>query len=214
VRKLVVLVVVAAFLTGVDVVAKNAAEGQIEKRARVEAGGSASAAADIKSFPFVGRLLVSGRAGDITVTLHDVTASALQFTTVRIALVDVKLDKAKLFKGKAEITHIDKGTITVGLSASDLSKQAHVPVTISKGKVFVTVAGRTLGAVPAVSAEGSLRLSVEGLPAVNLPIPRTRLISCPVSRVNVREGELLASCDITEVPPALLRAASRVVSGH
>lgn len=212
-RKLIVLGVVLAGLAGVDVAAKGWAESKLADKARVEAGAGASAGADIDSFPFLGRLAVSGKAGDVTFTLHDVAAQQLHFTTVRLSFADVTLDKGRLFKGKAELKSIDKGTITVALSAEDLTKQLGVPVTIDDGKVSVTVGGRVVAANTSVTSEGSLRLQVASLPAFNVPIPRTRLISCPVARVEVDDGRLEASCDVEEIPPAFLRAASRVVNG-
>jgi hypothetical protein len=54
-----------------------------------------------------------------------------------------------------------------------------------------------------------VRLQVQGLPAFNVPIPQTRLVSCPVDKVVVDDGELRASCTVEEIPPALLRAASQ-----
>lgn len=213
IRRLILLGVVLAGLTAGDVAIRHKAESEIEKRARIEAGAEASASASIKSFPFVGRLLASGTAGDISLTMHDVQGQSLKFTTVGITLANVKLDKSQMFKGKAELTHIDKGIITVGLSAADLSAQIHYPVTIANGQVTVTVAGRQFSVRPTTTSEGSVRLEATGLPvALTVPIPKTRLISCPPSRVQVKDGVLQASCDITEIPPALLKAASRVVN--
>lgn len=208
-RKLLVASVVVVVLGAVDVMAKSWAESQIESRARNEGGAEASASASIHSFPFLGRLLLTGSAGDVDLRMHDVAAQQLKFSTVGIDLVDVRLDRNKLFSGDAELRSIDKGTITVGFSAEDLSEQLKVPVTIDDGKISVTVRGATAVATPVATAEGSVRLQVQGLPAFNVPIPQTRLVSCPVAKVEVDDGELRASCTVEEIPPALLRVASR-----
>lgn len=214
-KKLLFLGVLAALGVAADVGAKSYAQSELESRARAE--GAASASADIDSFPFVGKLLASGAAGDITLSMRDVATENVTFSTVVLSLSDVKLDKGKLFSRKVEITDIDKGTITVGFDAAALSKRLGVPVTVDDGKVSVTVAGRVLAATPSVTAEGSIRLTaaagVPGAPSLNVPIPQTRLVSCRVSRVKVDDGVLEASCDINEVPPALLRAAQRVGTG-
>lgn len=214
-KKLIFLGVLAALGVAVDVGAKSYAQSELESRARAE--GAASASADIDSFPFVGKLLAAGAAGDITLSMRDVATENVTFSTVVLALSDVKLDKGKLFSRKVEITDIDKGTITVGFDAAALGKRLGMPVEIDDGTVSVTVAGRVVAATPSVTAEGSIRLTATagapGAPSLNVPIPQTRLVSCRVSRVKVDDGVLEASCDINEVPPALLRAAQRVGTG-
>jgi hypothetical protein len=212
-RKLIVIGVVLAALAAADGVVKSWVESQIESRARIEAGAGASASAQIKSFPFLGKLAVIGSAGDITLTLRNVAGERITYSRLAFSLVDVRLDRAKLFQRKAEITSIDKATITVAFSAAELSKRIGFPVSFADGKVRATVRGQAVAAVPTVTAEGSVRLAVSGLPAVNIPIPRTRLLTCAVARVEVAGGELRASCSVEEVPPALIKAASRAVSG-
>jgi hypothetical protein len=210
VRKLIVLAVVLGGLAVGDTAVKSWAESKIEARVRVEAGGDSNPEADIKSFPFVGRLLVAGNAGDISLDLRNATAGPLRFSTLSIEMTEVHLDRAKMLSRKVELTSIDKGVVTMGFKASDLSTALRVPVVIADGKVRVTVAGRQIEARPTVTAEGSLRLQADGVPALTVPIPRTRLVSCPVASVDVVGDELRASCVVDEIPPGLLRAVSRV----
>lgn len=214
-RKLVILASIAALGIGGDMAAKAYAEGELASRAQAE--GAASASADIESFPFVGKLLLAGKAGDITLSMKDVASERVTYSTVVIALVNVKLDKGKMMSRKVEITDIEKGTITVGFSAVELTKRLGLPVSIDGDKVTVSVGGGALAATPSVTAEGSIRFTasagVPGMPSLNIPVPRGRIVSCPIARVEVDDGELRASCDITEIPPALVQAASRVVSG-
>jgi hypothetical protein len=211
VRKLIVLgVVVVVGLGALDFAAKAKAASEIAKRARQAAGPQASASASIKSFPFLGRLLAGGAAGDLTVTVHEVDASPIRFSTVALALFNVKLDKAQMFKGKAQITHIDRGTITVGLDAAALTRLSHSTVEVAGGHVVVLYAGQRVAASVSAGTAGTIRLSAAGLGMVSLPIPQTRLVSCPVSRVVVQGDEVRASCDVNQIPPALLKAAARV----
>ncbi|MDQ1446570.1 MAG: hypothetical protein QOI20_3034 [Acidimicrobiaceae bacterium] len=211
-RKLLVVGVVLAALVALDAVAKGFVESQIESRARNEAGVEASASAHIHSFPFVGRLLVTGSAGDIDLRLKDVAGQQIRFSRLSISLADVRLNKAKLLTRKAEITSIDKGVITMGFTAADLGQIVHLPVTMSNGRIVVSVRGATAVAFPSAAADGSLRLKVSGLPDFTVPVPRTRLVNCAVRDVKVSGGELQASCVVEEIPPALLRAAQRVGS--
>jgi LmeA-like phospholipid-binding len=212
IRKLIVLGVVLAALAAGDVAVKSKAESEIAKRARVEAGASARASAHIKSFPFVARLLASGSAGDVTLTLHDVQGQSIRFSTLSISLVNLKLDRSKMFKGKAYLTHVDRGTITVGLDAAALQSVIHYPVGIADGRLFVTVTGRRFAVTATTGVKGTVHLQAQGLPPIDVPIPQTRLASCPVDRVAVQDNEVRASCDVNEIPPALLKAASGVVN--
>lgn len=208
-RKLIVLgAVVAVGLGFLDVAAKGWAEGKIEDRARAEVGANVTTNADIDSFPFLGKLLLTGSAGDIELVMNDVDLQRLRFSRLEVDLFGVKLDRNKAMSGDAEVTDIDRGVITMTFSAEDLSRAVNLPVTIEDGKVTVDVRGVKAAATPQATAEGSLRLQVNGLPAVNVPIPRTRLVSCAVKEVQVDDGELRASCTISEIPPALLKAAS------
>jgi hypothetical protein len=212
IRRLIVLAVVLGALAAGDVAVKAKAESEIAKRARVEAGASAHASAHIKSFPFVGRLLASGSAGDVTVSLHDVQGQSIRFATLSITMVNLKLDRSQMLKGKAVLTHVDRGTITVGIDTRALQALVHYPVVVANGRVLVTVAGRQFAVSASAGTKGAIRLTAQGFPGVDVPVPQSRLVSCPVSRVVVEGDEVRASCDITDIPPALLRAASNAVN--
>ena len=209
-KKLIVLGVVVSLLGLLDVAAKGWAEGKLEERARAEVGADVTTTADIDSFPFIGKLLLTGNAGDVEIVMNDVDVQRVHFSKLEVELFEVKLDRNKALSGDAEVTDIDRGVITMTFTAADLSRAVSLPVRIDDGKVTVEVRGANVDATPQATAEGSLRLQVAGLPAVNVPIPRTRLVSCAVDKVEVDDGELKASCTVNEIPPALLRAASQV----
>lgn len=203
---------VVLLLGGGDVAAKQYAQHQIEQRAQIQAGDGATAKAAIHSFPFVGRLLVTGSAGDLDLRVHHVVAQAVTFSTVRVQLYDVHVDKGKLLgQRKVELTSIRKGVVTVGIDQAELTKRVGFPVTVSGGKVSVDVRGQTVVAVPSV-VNGSLRLQLGPLPALTVPIPKTDLIACQVATVVLNGGEVRLSCETDNIPPALLKAASRAVS--
>lgn len=209
-RKLILLGLIVVVVGGgfLDVAAKGWAEDKIEERARAEVGADVTTRADIDSFPFLGKLLLSGSAGDIQLVMNDVDLQRLRFSRLEVELFEVKLDRGKAMSGDAEVSDIDRGVITMTFSAQDLSRAVNLPVTIDNGQITVEARGVRASATPQVTAEGSLRLQVQGLPAVTVPIPRTRLVSCAVSEVKVDDGELEASCTVSEIPPALLRAAT------
>jgi hypothetical protein len=202
--------VVALGVVG-DLAAKGFAEGKIAERAEAAAGEKASASADIDSFPFVLRLLTSGSAGDISLHVEHVATSTLELARVDLDLEGVQLDRGKLLSDRrAEVTDIDQGTITVGIDAEAVARAlGGLPVTIRGNTVSVQVAGRTVTADVTVAAAGSIRVGVPRGPSATIGIPKTDLISCAGRTLSFEDDELRVSCTITEVPPALLRAAQQ-----
>lgn len=196
-----------------DLAGKNFAEDKIAERAEAAAGGRARASADVDSFPFVLRLLTSGSAGDISLHVEDVATSAVDLARVDLDLEGVRLDRAKLLSDReAEVTEIDRGTISVGIDAEAVSKAlGGIPVTIRGDTVEVRVAGRVVTADVTVASAGSIRVTVPRGPSATIGIPRTDLIACEGETLSFDDDRLRVSCTITEVPPALLRAAQQRV---
>jgi len=201
-RKLLFLALLAALLVGADLAAKSVAEKRIEDRAEEAAGAGASATATIGSFPFLGRLLVSGSVPEVSVRASGVEAGPLTLRAVTVDLDGVKLDRDALFGGDVQLRDIDRGRVTVELDSGVLSRVLDVPITIEDGTVGVEVAGQRVTARAEVR-EGALVVNVEGLPALTVPIVRTELSPCDVAGVEVRGDRLLLSCQIADVPEAL-----------
>lgn len=198
-----------------DVAAKNFTEDKIAEKAEAAVGGEAHATADIDSFPFVLRLLTSGSGGDISLHVEDVATSAVDLARVDLDLEGVRLDRVRLLsERKGEVTEIDRGTITVAIDADAVSKAlGGIPVTIRGDTVEVRVLGRAVTATVTVASAGSIRVAVPRGPSATIGIPRTDLVSCEGQALSFEGDELRVSCTVTEVPPALLRAAQRAVNG-
>ena len=202
-----VLAVVVGGL-GLDVAAKKWAEGQLASKAEDRAGGQATASARISSFPFVGKVLLSGEVSEVDLRMSRVVAEGVALASLDIDVHGVGIDRNKLLSSrKVEVTAISEGTVTVGLDAAGLSQLAHVPVEIAGGAVQVRVAGRMVSATPSIDAAGTLSLRLGALPAVRVRLPKSSLAPCAASSSRVTGGRIEVSCTIHDVPPALLRAA-------
>ena len=209
-RKLVVVLVVLAVLgAGADVVIRKAAEGQVADRTESAAGSRASASAHISSFPFVLRLVAAGSVPRIDVRADRPVAGSVALAWIDVDLHGVRLDKHRLLSDhKAEITKVSSGTLTVAIDGPALSQLAHTDVKVGGGQIEVTVAGHTVRATPVVDGKGGLGLQVESLPTVPIRLPSSSLIPCQATSVQVSGDVVELSCPFTEVPPALLRAAT------
>ena len=191
-----------------DVAARNMAETKIAERAEAAAGGQASASADIESFPFVLRLLLGGKAGDISVHVEDVAAPAVKLARVDLDLEGVELDRGKLLSDrKAEVTDVERARITVHIDADAISKAfGGLQVSVRDGALHASVGGRDVSAAVSV-AKGRLGIRFPGGPSATIAVPHTDLVACDADAFDFEGDELVVSCSTTEVPPALLRAA-------
>lgn len=208
-RKLVVIALVLVALAGVaDVLVKKAAEGQIASKAESQSGAQASADAHITSFPFIGRLLASGHVPEIDVRVKRAVAGSVTLASVDVDLRDVHLDKHRLLSDhKADITRIGSGKLVVDIDGPALTTLAHVDIQVTGGQIQVSVRGKTIQATPGVDGQGQLTLQLEGLPAVPIKLPKSDLVPCQATTVQVRGDVVELGCPFSEVPPALLRAA-------
>jgi hypothetical protein len=207
VRKLVVLAVLAGLLVVADIAARAFAEGKIASRMESATRGEADADADIDSFPFLGRLLATGSAGDVHIRMTNVPAQRIAYSALEIDLSGVKVDRDLLLQREVEVTDIDEGTLAVELTAPALSRALGIPVEIRAGAVEVTVQGRKVPARASITGGDALQLTVDPLPGQRIPIPRSPLVPC-VSRAEVRGDRVRISCTFEEVPEPLVRAAT------
>ncbi|MGH9157540.1 MAG: LmeA family phospholipid-binding protein [Acidimicrobiales bacterium] len=202
-RKLLFLGLLVALLVGVDLAARAAAERRLETRAVRAAGQGATASAEIGSFPFLARLLLAGEVPEVSVRAEHVTAGPLTLDAVVLDLDGVSLDRSALYGGEVRLRDIDGGTVTVEFDAVLLADALDVPVEISAGALRVAVAGQPVTARAMVD-NGELVVSVAGLPALRLVVPRTELSPCRAAEVTVVGDRLRLSCRIDSVPPGLL----------
>ena len=100
-----------------ELVAKGLAERQLRDRARDAVPGATGGDAEIRSFPFVGRLLVDGSVPYVRVRVNHVGAGRVAFTFVQVELEGVHLDRNQLIRHrKVRLTSLDRGTATAEIS--------------------------------------------------------------------------------------------------
>jgi hypothetical protein len=140
-----------------------------------------------------------------------VKTGTLTFTSVRLALHDVKVSRSQLVKNqKVVITSIGRSSASGDLTAAALSDAVGVPVQIANGKVTVRVAGQDVTAQVEATAKG-LAVRVPGLPVPALTIPGTDLLPC-LGGLQVGDGRIHFSCTVPGIPPAVLRLVNGVTA--
>jgi hypothetical protein len=209
-RRLIVLGFVLVLLGVADISARSFAASKLEDRAQQEAPPGSTVSASIGGFPFIPRLLLSGKVSHVGVHVEDVNATVITFSTVDLDLDGVKLDRDRLISDrKARVVGIERGTVSAVLTQQALSDALHVPITIAGGEVSVTILGKSIPVTPTVNANGRLSLTGTGLgQALSLTIPKTDYVPC-IGDVTVLAARIRLSCEIHDVPPALLDATQR-----
>ncbi|MFN2503830.1 MAG: LmeA family phospholipid-binding protein [Acidimicrobiales bacterium] len=201
----VVGIVVLAVAVAADVILRQAAEEELAARVQEEVPAAETTSARIRSFPFLGRLLVSGNVSEIDARLDDVTVEQLLFDFIAVRLHGVEVERDTLLGDRRVVLkRIDRGQVRAEVSEEALVDVLGLPVTLEDGRASVEILGQQVGAGLAIQ-EG--RLVVSGLdislPALDLTGP---LLPC-VSNVEILAGRLALTCDFTEIPRELLVSA-------
>ena len=200
-----VVLVVLAF--GVDRVALAVAAGRLRDRVqqRVPSG---TVRASISSFPFLGRLLLTGYISKVRVNVERPVAGPLTFSSVAADLRGVTVDKSQLLRDRqVRLTGIESGTVSGEISQEQVSRAVHADVQFhSGGKAVVSFRGLVRVEATVRVSGGVLTLQAGRLPTLSLPIPKAPLLPCQTSTVEVLEGRVRASCTIQRLPAEVAAA--------
>ena len=173
----------------VELVVPLLVEQRIEEDVREQTRGAIGIDADLESFPFITRLLLTGRVARLEVGLAQVVRRRLTFSTLAFDIEDIQLDRSALSRRDLEVRGIGRATVTATLDEEALS-EAGAYVDLGAADVAPQVRGRAL-------------VVGTGAAARSLPLP-TDLFPCePAARL--QEEAIVLSCVVDEVPSLLLR---------
>jgi hypothetical protein len=202
---LILLLGIVGLLAVADVTARTVAQRELADRLRVAVPGATATAAEIHSFPFLPRLVLSGGVPQVDARVNGVTVRGLTFDVIQVDLDGVRLDRDQLIRDRRVVLEgIERGRVRAEVTADALSEAVGVPITLEDGRASVTIRGRQVGATLAVREN---RLVVGGvgvsLPGLELVAP---LLPC-VADADVEPGRVVLTCEFTEVPRELLVSA-------
>jgi hypothetical protein len=168
--------------------------------ARVHPDGPVSA--KISSFPFVGRLLVSGEISQVDVAVRDLTVRGVTFASVGVRLRAVKIDRDALVQDRRVVlASIGRGTAVVEIGDDEISRLLGVTVVLEEGNARVRVGG-ALVPVSARVDGNTLVVSAAGITLPAIDIPPLPLVSC-LTGTEILAGRLRLTCDVDRVPVEL-----------
>jgi len=201
-----------ATLVGADVAARRATEDQLERRVRLAVSAAEGVRVDdvkvhVDSFPFLGRLAVTGNVSGVTASTSGVQVGNLRFSSIRVNLDEVHIDRDRLVVDRqVDIRTIAHGMAVGEVTQADLRRALDgTPVVLGDGKIGITVAGVT-ASVSARVTDGVLRLSAGGVLFPAIDLPKVPLLPCATQALAV-PGRLILSCAVDQVPTELLRPA-------
>lgn len=193
-----------------DAVTRMYAQDRVASQINQRVPGSSSTVR-ISSFPFVGKLLATGKVDKITAHVKHVTASGFTFDQIDVTLHGVRIDRNQLIGSQ----HVQVNSISTGTVHADISEQAidqalqtlgqPAVVHLVQGAAELTVAGVTVRS-PVTIVNNAVQLMI-GHQAVNVPVPQLPVLPCVATAV-VTPGRLDLSCTFHQVPSAFLKAAA------
>ncbi|HEV7536730.1 MAG TPA: DUF2993 domain-containing protein [Acidimicrobiia bacterium] len=210
-------VILLALVVG-DQAAKGWAESKLADRAAAYYPPGSGSSASIHSFPFVGRLLLTGTVPRVDVNVDDLRIQEVLIRRLSIHVSDVKLSRSDLFHGKVHLDDVGPGKIVATIDGPSLAKAAGYDLRFTPGEVEVheKVQGVDVTAKGTVSVKGNTVTvtpkSVEGLAvpasrfAVSYRIPGIEILPCQADVKIIQDG-VVVSCNLTDIPPALVQAA-------
>ena len=205
---MVVALVVALVI--VDVAARVAveriAERELARNPELQVEG---ADAQIRSFPFVGRLLVSGETS-FTVTLEGVVEQGVRIDEFSVDIDGLVLDRRGVVDGRVQINSIAEAEVRLLFTQESVSDLAGVDVAFEPGQATIVGLPGSPSAGTQV-AGGNLVLSVEGTPVGAMAIPSTTFLPCEPS-VEIIEGAVQLSCRTDTLPAVVNDALGRVTA--
>ncbi|MEW6471624.1 MAG: LmeA family phospholipid-binding protein [Actinomycetota bacterium] len=210
-------VILLALIVG-DGAARSWAERRLAERAAAYYPPGAGSSARIHSFPFIGRLLFLGSVPRVDVNLDDLRFEAVLIRRLSLRVSDVKLDRDELFGGRVRIEDVGEGRIVATVDGPSLARATGFDVRFRPGEVEVhrRIQGVDVVAKGQLAVQGNLvtvtPTSVQGLAvpasrfAISYRIPGIELLPCQADVQIIRDAVTL-SCDVTDVPAALVQAA-------
>ena len=199
-----VLVLLLGLLLAADYGARRVAEVQLRDRLAARVNQASQPEAGIHSFPFLGRLLVSGTVSEVDVALHGVVSHRLRFRTVSADLHDVRIDRNRLLSDrKVVVLGLARGTATAEIDDRDLSEVLGAAVRIGNGSATISAGGRSV-TLELSLANGVLVVQAPsvGIRPGSLPIPKLPLLPC-ASRITLVPGTIRLTCEFNQVPAEL-----------
>jgi hypothetical protein len=210
VRWLVGLVVLVVGFVGLaELLLTPSLEEVVEQQVEAAGLGQRDVTVDLSGFPVVVRVAASGEVERAVVTLDEVSAEGIAFSTVRADVRGTEIARSALVDGEVTFESVRRVELSGTIPAAEITRLLPAGVTdlvLTPGSATVVVAGEQRTADVSATA-GVLRVVPEGAGPIEVALPSGELFPCPLSG-EVGNGVVRVSCTLDGVPQWLLDEAS------
>lgn len=147
---------------------------------------------------------VRGGLSNGSVTMHDIMASPIGVSQLKVSAAKLRFDRKKFVSGEAKITGTPPYHIQIVLSAKNLSDYLHTLVSFQTTVLRATIDGRTMYAKPQV--DGRTIVLKDAKQTARIRLPGKEILPCDPTGISVGNGIAL-SCDSDTLPKVLADAA-------
>ena len=203
------VVLVVGFVVLAELLLTPSLEEVVEQQVEAAGLGQRDVSVDLSGFPVVVRVAASGEVERAVVTLDEVTAEGIAFSTVRADVRGTEIARSALVDGEVTFESVRRVELSGTIPAAEITRLLPVGVTdlvLTPGSATVVVAGEQRSASVSATA-GVLRVVPEGAGPLEVALPSGELFPCPLSG-EVGDGVVRVSCTLDGVPQWLLDEAS------
>ena len=203
------VVLVVGFVGLAELLLTPSLEEVVAQQVEAAGLGQRDVTVDLSGFPVVARVAATGEVERAVVTLDEVSAEGITFSTVRADVRGTEIARSALVDGEVTFEAVRRVELSGTILAAEVTRLLPVGVTdlvLTPGMATVVVAGEQRSAA-VTAADGVLRVVPEGGAPLEVALPSGELFPCPLSG-EVGEGVVRVSCTLDDVPQWLLEEAS------
>jgi hypothetical protein len=193
-----------------DVAARSTAQRELADRVHGRMPEAQRVDAGISSFPFIGRLIVSGKVGEVRIAAIGVRlVGGLDAEQIVVDAHDVTVDRDQLVgHRRVVLTGVGHGDVKLTVTGAAISTALGIPVQLTNKGIQVTYGGRALSATLGFRA-GAIVVDLAGVASLRVPMPKIPLMPCQPT-ATVLGDRLVLVCSFDRIPPEMIGAATRL----
>jgi hypothetical protein len=194
------LVLLVAIDFGAKIAVERISARELRNADEINAG---SVETSVDSFPFLGRLLLSGETS-FFIALDDVTDRGVTIERIEFDVDGLVFNRGEVLDRRVRIDDVGQVRVSVVIDEDAITETAGVAVDLEPGSA--TAAGVTVG-VAVVGRE--VQVSAPGVGAVSFAIPSTDYLPCEPA-LAIEKDQVEVSCITDTLPPLVNEALGQV----
>lgn len=199
------LAVIVGLLAAIDLGVRILVENQIASAVEAEDELQVDdVEVSIDSFPFLGKLALTGEVSSTTIDLVGLTDPNLEIERLSISADGIVFDRNDLAQGTVRVTSVDSVAAEMVVTQEAASAAVGVPVVFGQGTIGVETAAGVVSTSVAV-VDAVVTFTAPGVGELSIELPLQDYLPCPPSAL-AEPGRIVLSCTAEQLPQVLLDA--------